>query len=436
MYMNFAAATEVAEKAFHVGDAGVDWFYSTALLSAVPSFILAMTFSKTYHWAMSLAGVASTVAAAWLRYLATVQRSSALAIMSSVALGPGTGMIFTGFAQLPVMLFPPGSSRKVCTGIAVQTTFFGWAMGGLVAALLVKSPYDLSSFCFFQALIVSISLPVFLFCYGLPRHLLLGAEVPPYGTAGDTWRLGSCETYGTAGDTQMDVELDPGQLHTPPLGVQESAKSMLRNWRFLLQALSCALLQAVAFTVPAVLDEVFTSKGYGPIECAVTGFAFIMAGVVLGMVLAGPLAPSSGIESKSAVNRLVLALFWSASLAMLMLQLSVGQFSSHYAHMDSSRERAINFVLVVIGGACALGFVNVTLPLVCAEAHPVSETYAGGITELLGFGLAAVVTQMSAGLQFTICFWISLAAALLMTAGMCFSPALRDPAEQSVGAHT
>jgi len=415
MWLNFACATEISEMAFHVDDAGVNWFYSAALLSSVPSFICAMTFGKTYHWATSLAGIAATVIAAWLRYMAIVQRSYALVIMSSVALGPGAGMIFTDFAQLPALLFPQGPNRKVSTGIAVQITFFGWAVGGLVAAVFVKSTYDLTSFSFIQALVVSLCLPVFFYGYRLPAHSLLGAEGPQ-----------SQETYGTVAGTQMDGDV---VTRTPSLNIQESASSLFHNWRFLVQALACALLQAVGFTVPAVLEEVFSRKGYGSIECAWAGFAFIMAGVVLGMVLA---APTSGIEDKSAAQRLVLALFWTATLAMLMMQLSVGALSSHFENLGPSHEHGIEYVLIVVGGACSLGFLNVTIPLVCAQAHPVPEAYSGGITELLAFGLAAALTQLSAGLQFSLCFGTSLAAALLMSVGIWFGPVQQKPTQQSI----
>merc|ERR1712166_1632996 len=106
IYMNFAQAVDVTKAAFTVGDSGVNWLYSASLLSAVPSFFAVMAFSGSHPWATSFIGVTCTVISAWLRVIAMTQRSFEIAIVSSVFLGPGTAVICTGFADLPMQLFP------------------------------------------------------------------------------------------------------------------------------------------------------------------------------------------------------------------------------------------------------------------------------------------------------------------------------------------
>jgi len=409
MYMNFASATHVAEAAFQVDDDAINWLYSASLLGAVPSFLCVMAFSTNYRWVTTLTGIAFTVAAAWLRYLSMLQKSLPLAILSSVAIGPGTGLIFVGFAELPVLLFPQGRNQQICTGVIVQISFFGWALGALLSSLVGKSFSALSSFFLVQALFVSIALPVF-FCWG--HQLPSDPQASLCNEAADS--SGDATTTGASNSEQVSR-----QTSTASLDIKESAMAMLFNWRFQLQALGMALLQAVGYAVPAVQVEVFTSKGYDRPELATSGFFFIMAGVALGMLLAGPLALAPGKESAPVVRRLILSLFWTAAVAVFMLQLCVAQLSDYLAGVSHQFEHIVYFCLMLISGACSLGFLNVTLPVVCAAAHPVPETYSGGITQLSSFALGALLTQLSTGSQFKVCTLASLGAAILMTAGIC-----------------
>jgi hypothetical protein len=390
IFLNFALITGVTRTTFSIDVAGVNFLYTTAMLAAVPSFICAMAFLDSYNWCVSFVAVLSTVIAGWLRYLAVYQQSFVLACMSSIALGPGTGVIFTGFAELPSRWFSIGWHRAVATGIAVQSAFFGWAMGGLLSPLLVTSPSTLLDFCLVQAILVSVCLPVFLYCHQ---------------AAPDRVFIGEPAHYGTQIVSNLE---DPAERHLgPPPSITQAFKAMIQNWSFLSQALACALLQAVGYTMPAVQEVVFHSKGYDHIQCAVASFVFIMAGVVLGLVL----------TSTQRSNKFVLMLFWTAAIASIALELILRFLDRDLASLGHLGRYTVYIILMIVVGACSLGFLNVALPAVCSAAKPVSETHSGGMVELLGFGFGALLTQLSTGLQFSVCAVASLMAAILMSIG-------------------
>jgi len=422
MFMNFAESVEISKEMFKVDDADVNWLYSAGMLSAVPSFFLVMAFSESDRWTTSFIGISCTVVSAWVRVLAVSQHNFALAVASSAFLGPGTALICTGFADLPMQLFPHGLKRKVTAGIAVQSTFLGWGMGGLLAALLIKSVSILSSFVLVQAVLVSVSLPVFLFVHNQPLE--------PLSNTGECVMLGRdlAAGYGAEGEQGSGGGADGGLTESipakAPMGMLPSFGAMLSNWRFILQASACAVLQGVGYTLPAVQEAVFATRGFTSLECATSGFVFIMAGVVLGMILASPLAPSGKAP------RLVLAFFWIGTLAVVMLQQSV---SPQFANIAGSHQGAqiIHLCLMIVGGGCTLGFLNITLPVVCAEVHPVSEVYSGGMIELLAFGLGALLTQWSTDGQFKVCAGASFVSAFLMTVSTMFPGAPREEPETS-----
>mmetsp|Transcript_123055 Transcript_123055/g.359238 ORF Transcript_123055/g.359238 Transcript_123055/m.359238 type:complete len:450 (+) Transcript_123055:84-1433(+) len=404
MYMNFAVVPIIAADTFRVEPADANWFYSAALLASVPSFLCAMAFIDTWNWTTSLTGVLATVAAAWIRCLAVQRHSFALAIASSVALGPGTGVAFTGFAELPARLFPPGREQSFSSGVAVQSAFLGWALGGLFAPICISSQSTMLYFCLVQALAVSLCLPVFLYC--------------DRGPADRGYEAGEASSHGA----EKSIEVDEASSHgtessqtssgtsEDAVSPLEPARSILCNWRLLLQSLACSLLQAVGYTVPAVQEEVFDGEGYDRFQCAAAGFLFIMAGVAMGML-------ASGSASLSNPRQLVVALFWVGSMALCGLELLVRYFSEDLTALGHNGKYAVYLSLMISVGACSLGFLSVALPLVCALAWPVSEAYVGGAVELLGVGLAAPLTTFSTGHGFSVCAGTSLVSALLMSAG-------------------
>lgn len=399
IFLNFALITGVTKTTFSIGLASVNFLYTAALLSAIPSFLCAMAFLDTYNWSVYLTAVLSTLVAGWLRYLAVYQQSFVLAIMSSVALGPGTGVVFTGVAELPQKWFPAGWERTVATGLAVQTALFGWAMGGLLSPLLVHSPSSLHDFCLVQALLVSVCLPVFLCCHKSAPENVFDSE-------------GGTRHYGTQGVSNPSDTADVSLKKGRPPSIKEAMTSLIQNRGFLLQALGCALMQGAGYTIPAVQEVVFASKGYDHTECAVASFVFIIAGVVLGMAL----------SSTQGTSTLVLVLFWVAALASVALEIILRFFDGDLVRFGHIGRYAVYIIIMAVAGACSLGFINVALPLLFKAAHPVSDTHSGGTMQLLGFGFGALLTQLSTGLQFSVCAVASLVAAILMSAAFWVAP--------------
>merc|ERR1712228_466304 len=111
-----------------------------------------------------------------------------------------------------------------------------------------------------------------------------------------------------------------------------------------------------------------------------------MGGVGLGLVLGQLDFHSCRPNARSC---LVLVMFWTGAIALWCLQLAV-YFASGLGH---GWGYIWCLVLMTVSGSCSLGFVNVALPLVCKTALPMSESRSGGVTELLGFGLGAALTQ-------------------------------------------
>jgi len=275
-------------------------------------------------------------------------------------------------------------------------------------AKIVRSQADLATFCLVQAVLTSLCLPVILAWHSLPpdplvRRRSLGG--------GDRPSLGSADMYGTLSIVSKASSAQPASM--------DFLESLLLNPRFLLQAMGVALLEAVSWVLPELQFWVFARNGYDHTECALNSVVFVMSGVVLGMVLTGPYAVDS--DGKSA-HRLVLALFWGAALLLLWLHISMQHFSYYLEGLGHDGVRIFFYILLGSSGACSIGFVNVALPLVCIEAHPVAETYSGGLIQLVAVVLSVPLNQWSAKLspdmQFSLCALVAFGAAALMSAGL------------------
>lgn len=415
--MELSGVTDLAMATFRVDDASVDMVYSVSILSSVPAFVLCMLFSKHYYWSTLVVCVVCTVAAGWLRYIAVCQESFKLAVISSALLGPGNAAVFVAFADLAVMLFPLGLSRNIATGLIVQIPYVGWISGSFLTAALVRSQSDLATFCLVQALLTSISLPVILAWHQLPRDPV--ARRSSLGGADRRSSLGGADMYGAVGISRKGSDM--GKLDIDSLG------SMLVNRRFLLQALGLTLLEAVSFLLPELQVWFFANQGYNHVECATNGAVYVLSGAALGMVLTGPYAVDDP-HSKSA-HRLVLVLFWSAAVTLGVLHLSVHHFAHVLGVLGHQGVRIFFYLLLGVNGSVSIGMLNVALPLVCAEAHPVAETYSGGMIQLAAALVSVLLNQCSARLnadmQLSLCALAALAAAVLMTAGL--RPSQEDP---------
>lgn len=383
LFMDFAPVSEITKETFDISDAGVNWLYTVSLLAAIPSLLFVMSFIDSHNWLVSFFGVTSTVAAAWLRLASVHYHSFELAVVSSVALGLGVGTIFTGFTELPARCFPEEKDRAIAAAIAAQSAFFGWAAGGLMVPLLIISYPTMKSFFWVQAIAVTLGLPIF--CFG---HSTSTEAAPSMGG-------GQAETTYGSGQLE-DVQ---GKKSEDGSSIVSSVASMFLDTNFALQANSIATLEAVGFTIPAVQEAVLADEGYSHIDVALFGFCFIFAGVIVGLAF-GEFAPRFGNPRK-----IVLGLFWTGALA-------IGMLCGLVFMTKGGKYFLAYFFLLVIGGGCSLGFVNVALPIASAALPGKPESHTGGYVGIMALALAALLTQFSTGRQFTVCAIAALFAAI------------------------
>jgi hypothetical protein len=402
MWMDYSTVSEQASEAIDVKLADINTLYSVSFMAAVPSIVCAMCFLDRHDWVTMLVGTSSTVLCAWLRFAAVWQSSYVLALSSSAALGMGVSIVFTGFAKIPATWFSPGPERAIASAIAVQSNFFGWALGGVLVPALVGSPHSLRALCFTQALVVSLCwLAFFMFHRDKPDLIqrLNSAVRVSTEEVGDEMKIQQIAT---------DKKIRRGSFAEIVADEQtrKAAFGYMSNCKYAMQGLGCALLQAVGFTIPGVQEEIFGAEGYSAKTCSWTGFAFIISGVIMGMSL-GKFAPSG----TAAAYKLVLALFWSCAFAASSLQ-------AVYWYGDdlSSLARYWTYLpLMGVVGASSLGFLNLHLPVVCGTAEPVSEALSGGLVELVGQVLGSVLTTLSTGRQFWVCALASIVAAIFIS---------------------
>ena len=86
-----------------------------------------------HHWSTVAFGNALNVAGGWLRYLAVVRSSYALAVLSSLVCGGAAAVVVCSFTAVSERWFRP-SHRGLATSIAVQSNYLGWALGSLIGA--------------------------------------------------------------------------------------------------------------------------------------------------------------------------------------------------------------------------------------------------------------------------------------------------------------
>lgn len=402
MWMDYSTVSESASEAIGVKVVDINTLYSMSFMAAVPSIVCAMCFLDTYDWGTMLTGTSATVICAWLRWAAVWQQSYPLALASSAALGIGVSVVFTGFAKIPAQWFSRGEERSLASAIAVQSNFFGWALGGIMVPALVGSPHGLRSLLLMQAVIVSLCLPIFFSCHRARRPELTRQNSPVEVPSGESEiEMQKVETIkrirrGSVAEIASDPE------------TRKAAFGYMANYEFAMHGLACALLQAVGFTIPGVQETIFGSEGYSAKTASWTGFAFIISGVVTGMSL-GKCAPASSAPTAS--YKIVLVLFWACAIAICMLQAvyfygeGLGSLGRYYVYLP----------LMGVVGASSLGFLNVHLPIACHTAEPVSEGLSGGLVELLGQVISSALTTLSSGHQFCVCAGAAVLAAILVT---------------------
>ncbi|EOD27866.1 hypothetical protein EMIHUDRAFT_463214 [Emiliania huxleyi CCMP1516] len=133
MCMDFSDDYGLNERLLRSGEADVALLYSLFLLSVVPVMPLAAWGVVRHHWSTVAFANALNVAGGWLRYLAVVRSSYALAVLSSLVCGGAAAVVVCSFTAVSERWFRP-SHRGLATSIAVQSNYLGWALGSLIGA--------------------------------------------------------------------------------------------------------------------------------------------------------------------------------------------------------------------------------------------------------------------------------------------------------------
>jgi hypothetical protein len=178
--MDFSTSEEISEDALGIARnstadqaAAADdlkWLYSSIYI-VVPVVQLLVAYPLfRYNWSTMLLGVSLNVACAWLRYAAVVHHSYAMGLASSCLAGGAAAVIVSSYSIVPENWFGP-SERGLATAIGVQANYLGWGFGVLLP-LYVDSLSAFTTFCFWQALAMSLAIPV-------PRRRLKHSALPP-----------------------------------------------------------------------------------------------------------------------------------------------------------------------------------------------------------------------------------------------------------------
>ena len=188
MCMDFSDDYGLNERLLRSGEADVALLYSLFLLSVVPVMPLAAWGVVRHHWSTVAFGNALNVAGGWLRYLAVVRSSYALAVLSSLVCGGAAAVVVCSFTAVSERWFRP-SSRGLATSIAVQSNYLGWALGSLIGADEAGEAERARALFGWQAVAISCCLPLCLFLYRDRRaadqqHPDTAAEMEPRQSLG------------------------------------------------------------------------------------------------------------------------------------------------------------------------------------------------------------------------------------------------------------
>lgn len=275
--------------------------YYGAYAATLPAMIVSMVlllrgYDRTAGLAMSLL----IVIAGWLRYLAALQQSYALALTSTVILGLAGGVIFTSFTFLPERWFPP-HERAFATALAAQSCYAGWALGCFNPPMLGReidqgsgeqhTLSGLRSFLLAQAIITSSILPL---------QLATNTRGPLTSAEGDPSAHGGSHAAAGSGS----------------LSVGRSLQLLAGRPQYLIHSSCYAVLGAVGYGVPGVAVDCFSDYlgDLSDFGYLLIGF-FVISGVATGL-LCGKLVP---VPWYGAAVRVLFAVGSSALLTIQIL---------------------------------------------------------------------------------------------------------------------
>jgi len=356
---------------FQIDEHGVHSTYSVAMLATVPAILCLVTVGQQLQWSAILVGVTGTVVSAWIRYFAVIEGSFRLCLASSFALGIGNAVVFCGFASVPAQWFAK-DEQNVATSVAVQLSLMGWGLGGVVVPYIAVSLPAMRDFFLVQGVLTTLCLAVFVkYPWSQPAVSTNAEDI-------------ACREEEGRWDALRSVRL------------------MACNTPFLLELLAYSLLLATGFSVPAVHHGGFLELGYNEEHTAWITFAFIMSGVIVGLLVSAFSPPEGG-----RLRILLLVFYWVPVASLAALQ--------HWALDEDSHHMGAACTLMLLAGGCSIGFAGICLPAMCALAAPVPETMSGSLGGLLSLWFASGLCHMSAGRGLTVCLIASAVAAISFT---------------------
>jgi MFS family permease len=414
------------------------WQYSATLLASLPAAFPAMRYIDTHNYLVTFLGTASQVLAGWLRYIAIREENFSLVIVSSVLIGFGGSVIISTYTTCAQRWFPP-HERTLATSIAVQSNYFGWAMGSVIVPSIVNEPgsgsFDVIkeqflNLALWQAVGCSLCLVTFFaFHRETPKSYKKDMataeerdtsqaqeqdeEVGASFASGDgrSMTAGRRSQSGVAGRASYSrgacasSVYRQNQASSVQIPALKSAWMLATNGQFMMQGFCYAVLGGVSYTIPAVQDEVFADIGYTSQENSLTNFCFIMTGVCCGVLL--------GYVGKDRRRHGVLLKFlFSISAVSLTVLLVLTDLRKRNIDVGLNNAELRPIFIICMGGAGAgtLSFIGIALQKAVDLTQPVSEAIAGGMVEWFLNNFAAIIPLVDANT-----FWASTAVTVFVT---------------------
>ena len=365
MWFDFSAIPETFETAFGASNSMLNWTYTIALLSTLPSAPIAAIQLEKRTWGTMMTMASLNSVGSLLRYLSVSASATplySLALLSSVALGLSTGVILCSITFLAHTWFPP-KERALAASVAAQANSGGWALGAVVVPSLVHNLKQLRKLLLVQLFVAIITTVLFGAFY---------RPFPPGATRG-------------------------ASAHPQPERVRmvQTLRQLMSNRQYVIQGFCYTVVAGVAFAVPAVQAEIFDAHGISNTTAAWTNFCFIMSGVLSGVVC------GNYVKRPAQFGGTLKVMFATGAVALTLLAVGL-------AVLDPESTGFIVFALIMmtIAGAGLIGFLGIGLQAASEVAHPVGETYSAGLVEWMIQISAAVLAQVS---TVQIGFWLCVA---------------------------
>lgn len=409
MFMDYATvATESRALLGGIDDEALNWLYSVSLITCMPfTPFAAWLVHQNFQLAIGFL-MLTNLAGAWLRYTAALYSSYMCAVISSCCIGAAASVVICSFAYVPEQYFGT-EERTLATALAVQSNYFGWALGCvLVPAIIHGADYvsDFQTFSLVQAVILTSSLLFFPVFKKTSKH----------------------EQEAVNGEESHLVRKEASDHHETDASTGEQLCRLIKNPRYVILAICAGALTGAGYAIPAVQDEILTNKSIGMSETLVSwaNFAFVAAGVVTGLSL-------GNIVRRDQYDIVLRGIFLLASVAV-----SAVTVLAYYPHWFSSNVFSILLlVFASLAGAATLGGTSIALNSAVrlfrnteTDCLDVSEAYSAGMVEWLiqgwGGGLTFLCTGGASG-------FAMIAAALGASTILLIGGDLIFPPKKSVG---